>query len=41
MTPKTTKRQWAGFVLVILGGFAVVVLGVGIVFVLFAKSCGC
>jgi hypothetical protein len=37
----TTKRQWTGFLLVVLVVFLVFVLGVGIVVVLFAKSCGC
>jgi hypothetical protein len=41
MDTKTTKRQWTGFLLMVLGGFAIFVLGTGIVILLYAKSCGC
>lgn len=41
MITGTTKRQWTGFLLAVVGGIAIFVLGTGIVILFFAKSCGC
>jgi hypothetical protein len=41
VSAKTTKRQWTGFLLVVLAAFLIFVLGVGLVVLLIAKSCVC